>query len=168
MGGSLAFNGRLLLPLLLDAAWLDDSGMGAGRGDAGGIRIRAVEPVDEQLLGRRTGRRGRMPGVRRVAAIGAIDSLAISPCTGYRTGFAFAHPPLRIIISVSFGGVVSGSVAPAANAGQGALAADGALGWSRRGARVGNHATPEQKCHRQLEHASISTESVSIWRPRPL
>src|SRR5438445_552197 len=63
-----SLGGGVLLVVLLDAAGLDHAGMGAGRRSARGVRIRSSESVDEQFLGRRSFRDGRLSGVRIAAA----------------------------------------------------------------------------------------------------
>ena len=59
---------RTLRALLLDAAGVDVSGMGAHWRLAGSHRIRAAESMDEQLLGRGGRSLRGMPGVRSAAA----------------------------------------------------------------------------------------------------
>src|SRR5581483_5269365 len=62
-----------LCALLLDAARLDHSRLGAVRRPAGGDRVRSAVPLDERILGRRRFGNCRMP------VFGALPRLAVTP-----------------------------------------------------------------------------------------
>ena len=92
LGGRGSFRGGPVLAVLLDAAGLDHAGVGAGGRAAGGNRIRPAQRVDEHLLGRRSGRYGRLPGVWRAAQAAPPAPHARRGLAGPRPGDPSAHP----------------------------------------------------------------------------
>ena len=85
---------------------LDHPGLGPGGRTARRRRIRPPESVDEQLLGRRASRHGRMPGVRRTAAPAPERANARRRVARRGARAALAHQAVRIAVPISGGGAL--------------------------------------------------------------
>ena len=152
----------LLRAVLLDVASLDDSELGARGRIAGRIPIRSAKPMDEQLLGRRGLGISGLPGVR-----GASQTTGNRTNAGHDLAWRWTrYPSAALITSIFllfdwslFFLPVAEKEATKARAIASYRCFD-ALPADRR------HADQNRTCDRQVDHAALYSEPVSIWRSR--
>src|ERR1700676_496972 len=99
MGRRTALHCRFLLPVLLDAARLDHTCVGAGGRPSRSSRIWTAQLLDEQLLGRGSLRDWRMPCVRSAAQTPRVGTHSRRGPLGAWSRPAVAYATLRVHLS---------------------------------------------------------------------